>query len=347
MDIRQSADLENLSATALNDLDSEKEDLGGRKPFCKKCKRGRTPRYKDDKWTDWPTRAVEKDVFRWLKRFCKKLEKFAHRFWPEIPHRRRLLGTRYDNIDDWSVAQKRLDVGFVDASFPKRDAGPGSAELQLSGRQHRRGVAQSCDVYRKNAARTSYQTFCRRLHDLRDSDEGMGIRQTRWHDAPHLSKSTINKELLEAMLGFLWMSEEDLGFDSTIQQIDGERFTEIERNGRSECIVIDGLIMRTCCMLSERDEEREMLKQATSRNVVNVARCYHHETVGIGGVIDDVRNCVRRGLDISTASKYQQRSLTGFQRSDNKSVARAPDNENEATDRSNRPCLAPKQNNML
>ncbi|KAG6063395.1 hypothetical protein E4U16_006414 [Claviceps sp. LM84 group G4] len=146
------------------------------------------------------------------------------------------------------------------------------------------------------------------------------------------------------MLGFLWMSEEDLGFDPPIQQIDGERFIETERDGRSECIVIDGLIIRKLCMvgrattcgkahvkdhsetplvikdswqLSERDEEGEMLKQATGRNVVNVARYYHHETVRIGGMIDD--------------------------RSDNKSAAREPYNEHEAIDRSNGPCLAPKQ----
>ncbi|KAG6023961.1 hypothetical protein E4U19_004015 [Claviceps sp. Clav32 group G5] len=103
----------------------------------------------------------------------------------------------------------------------------------------------------------------------------------------------INKEpvqFLEVMLGslgFVWMSEEDLGFDPTIQQIDGERFIEVERNGRSECIVIDGLIVRKLCMVGrattcwkshvkdypetplvikdswqplERDEEGEMLK---------------------------------------------------------------------------------------
>ncbi|KAG6081413.1 hypothetical protein E4U16_007512 [Claviceps sp. LM84 group G4] len=147
----------------------------------------------------------------------------------------------------------------------------------------------------------------------------------------------INKEpvqFIEVMLGFLRMSEEDLGFDPTIKITHGEPCIEIERNGRSECIVIDGLIIRMRCMVgrattcwkghlkdhpetplvikdswqpSERDEEGEMLKQATSRNVVNVARYYHHETVRIGGMIDDVRNCVRRGLDITTASNYQQR----------------------------------------
>ncbi|KAG5924487.1 hypothetical protein E4U61_000423 [Claviceps capensis] len=138
--------------------------------------------------------------------------------------------------------------------------------------------------------------------------------------ASHLSKSTSIKK--------------DLGFDPTMKITDGEPSMAIERNGRSECIVIDGLIIRQCCMVgrattcwkahvkdhpetpliikdswqpSEREEEGEMLKQATSRNVVNVARYYHHETVKIGGMIDDVCHCIRQELDITTASNYQQR----------------------------------------
>ncbi|KAG5996145.1 hypothetical protein E4U52_007229 [Claviceps spartinae] len=147
----------------------------------------------------------------------------------------------------------------------------------------------------------------------------------------------VNKgpvQFIEVLLGFLRMSEEDIGFDPTIMITDCEPSTEIKRKGRSKCIVIDGLIIRQCCMVgrvttcwkahvkdhpetplvikdswqpSESDEEGEMLKQATSRNMVNVARYYHHETVRIGGMIDDVRHCIRRGLDITIASNYQQR----------------------------------------
>ncbi|KAG6051372.1 hypothetical protein E4U17_006194 [Claviceps sp. LM77 group G4] len=141
------------------------------------------------------------------------------------------------------------------------------------------------------------------------------------------------------MLGFLWMSEEDLGFDPPIQQIDGERFIETERDGRSECIVIDGLIIRKLCMvgrattcgkahvkdhsetplvikdswqLSERDEEGEMLKQATGRNVVNVARYYHHETVRIGGMIDDSSGATTKVLPESrTTSTKRSIDQTG------------------------------------
>ncbi|KAG6146870.1 hypothetical protein E4U28_008201 [Claviceps purpurea] len=71
--------------------------------------------------------------------------------------------------------------------------------------------------------------FC--SHKLPD---GMGIRQARWYRIAS-QQIDINKEpvnFIDVMLGFLWMSESDLGFDPTIQQTNGERFIEIERNGR-------------------------------------------------------------------------------------------------------------------
>lgn len=44
----------------------------------------------------------------------------------------------------------------------------------------------------------------------------------------------INKDGLQfvsTILGFLWMSEEELEFDPTIKAANGQRFIEIERNG--------------------------------------------------------------------------------------------------------------------
>ncbi|KAG6042253.1 hypothetical protein E4U39_006137 [Claviceps sp. Clav50 group G5] len=313
--------------------------------FFKKCRRGRTPRYKDDSWTNWPAGAVEKEVFRWLKRFCKKLEKFARRSRPDVPRRRRLLGTRKETIDDDGVTKKRLDVGFVDASYPKRGSKDGEhpwPQLLVPGGLKRDPLADSASEAWHDLAMCAGKmllaqatrrfavgfTICGTLMRVWVFDRLGGIAS---------QQIDINKEpvqFIKVMLGFLWMSEEDLGFDPTIKITDGKPSIEIERNGRSECIVIDGLIIRMRCMVgrattcwkghvkdhpetplvikdswqpSERDEEGEMLKLATGRNVVNVARYYHHETVTIGGMIDDVRNCVRRGLDTTTASNYQQR----------------------------------------
>jgi hypothetical protein len=51
----------------------------------------------------------------------------------------------------------------------------------------------------------------------------------------------INKEGLQfvsVILGYLWMNEEQLGFDPTIFELDGKRLMEITRNGRTERLVL-------------------------------------------------------------------------------------------------------------
>jgi hypothetical protein len=72
---------------------------------------------------------------------------------------------------------------------------------------------------------------------------------------------------------------------------------------------------RTPCLNSSRQtrarrEHRKarpacrLLREATEKGVVNVARYYHHETVHVGGSEDDVNGNVRKGLDIMKASNW-------------------------------------------
>ncbi|KAL6797862.1 hypothetical protein GGI42DRAFT_344632 [Trichoderma sp. SZMC 28013] len=140
-------------------------------------------------------------------------------------------------------------------------------------------------------------------------------------------------EFVATMLGFLWMDEERLGFDPTMKTSDGKRFIEIKRDGQPERLIIDGVIARSRCIAGrattcwkahleddpqtafvikdswqyperddeEREEEGEILREVTKQGVINVARYYHHETVRIRDIDDDIRNSVRAGLDITTA----------------------------------------------
>ncbi|PKX89487.1 uncharacterized protein P174DRAFT_338000, partial [Aspergillus novofumigatus IBT 16806] len=61
-----------------------------------------------------------------------------------------------------------------------------------------------------------------------------------------------NKDALQfvlSILGFLRMNDERLGYDLSIMSSpDGKRFIEITRNGRSECLVLDGLLKRGPCV---------------------------------------------------------------------------------------------------
>ena len=133
------------------------------------------------------------------------------------------------------------------------------------------------------------------------------------------------------MLGFLWMNEEQLGFDPTIMTVGDKRYIEIERESGKERLVIDKVIKRVPCVAGrattcwkvhqeedpstplvvkdswqypEREVEGELLRAATEKGVMNVARYFHHETVRVGGQDDDIRANVQKGLDITKAKNY-------------------------------------------
>jgi hypothetical protein len=53
---------------------------------------------------------------------------------------------------------------------------------------------------------------------------------------------------MSAILGFLWMNEEQLGFDPTIITVGDKRYIEIERENEKERLVIDKVIKRVPCV---------------------------------------------------------------------------------------------------
>lgn len=63
----------------------------------------------------------------------------------------------------------------------------------------------------------------------------------------------------------------------------------------------------------ERDEEGLLVKEATEMGVVNVARYYHHETVHISGVEDEIRTLIRKGLDTVAATADTAGTTAGTQ----------------------------------
>lgn len=103
------------------------------------------------------------------------------------------------------------------------------------------------------------------------------------------------------------MDKEQLGFDPTIVESNGVRYMKITRDDQNERLVLDTLMRRgtsvvgraTTCWKAyregdeskaplvikdswqypERDQEGELLREATEKEVENVARYYHYETV--------------------------------------------------------------------
>ncbi|KAH9206687.1 hypothetical protein DL95DRAFT_450719 [Leptodontidium sp. 2 PMI_412] len=68
------------------------------------------------------------------------------------------------------------------------------------------------------------------------------------------------------------------------------------------------LVIKDSWQYPEREEEGELLREATNKGVVNIARYYHHETVRVGGKDDNIRSNIREGLDITKAANYHQKA---------------------------------------
>ncbi|KAL0253377.1 hypothetical protein SLS55_010354 [Diplodia seriata] len=175
------------------------------------------------------------------------------------------------------------------------------------------------------------------------------------------------------------MNDQELGFDPTISEDDdGTKYLEIQRSGRLERIRLQRTMNRqrvivgraTTCWegwiegdsddnsdgdsdgspqrvvvkdsweYEDRPEEGPLLEEATAAGVDHIARHYHHETVHVGGIPDDVIGNVRKELGprgqrdfksydspvtaILTSSSSQQPS-SGGSRGSNKSLKRSSD----------------------
>lgn len=63
-------------------------------------------------------------------------------------------------------------------------------------------------------------------------------------------------------------------------------------------------------------------------NVINMARYYHHETIKVDGVEDDIHNSVRRELDITKMINYTLSTLRSSLSRSNSDIARKNDADN-------------------
>ncbi|EEH42949.2 uncharacterized protein PADG_07769 [Paracoccidioides brasiliensis Pb18] len=296
-----------------------------------KCKG--TNLYNDNNgWRDWPEQAAEGDVLSWLAKIIGELVQMAETHEPTLKIDRRPLAQPHRPMQG-SIAQRKLDIGFVDVVNATENSRchwrqilvPG--ELKNDPRYDRpSGSYYDLGRYAREvlAAQDSRRfvlgfTLCGPFLRLWNFDRLGGIASENYD---------INKDGLQfvsTVLGFLLMSREQLGFDPTIVTIGFERYIKIEKDGVKERLIIDKFIGRARCIAGrattcwkahreadesqsplvvkdswqypERTEEGKLLQEAMKSGVKNVARYYHHETVCINGKEDDVLT-IRKGLNI-------------------------------------------------
>ncbi|KAK3168273.1 hypothetical protein OEA41_004719 [Lepraria neglecta] len=310
------------------------------------CKGGNNPLYSEaGGWCEWPKSAKEDEVLKWFAKLVNMLVEFAevHGWAPNT--RRKLLALPNQPLQG-STAERKLDVGFVDDREGSKDI-PHWSHVLVPGE-----LKSNPDNDIPSKAWFDLGRYAREVltaQDTRHFVQGFtlcGSTMRLWqYDRIGAIASLpfdINKDGLQfvsAVLGYLSMNKEQLGFDPTILQSGGKQYIEIVRNDRRECLIIDELMKRAPCVAGrattcwkahregdesqkplvikdswqypERDEEGELLREATEKGVINVARYYHHETVRVNDKDDDILDNVRKGLDITTATNYKpERSMT-------------------------------------
>jgi hypothetical protein len=313
-----------------------------------KCQEGDDPLYREGTgWSDWPKGAQEKDVLKWFAEQVQVFLNFAKDLDSASNTPRRPLA-RPNKPLEGSTAERKLDIGFVDDPNANEDSTCHWSRILVPGELKSNPSFDTVTKTWLDLARYVREvlvaqdtrrfvlgfTLCGSTMRLWEFDRVGGIASAPFD---------INKDGLQfvsVVLGFLWMDKEQLGFDPTIAESNGARYMKITRNGQNERLVLDTLVRRAPCVggrattcwkayrdgdesraplvikdswqFPERDQEGEVLRDATEKGVVNVARYYHHETVQVGGINDEVQANIRKGLDISKATNYaSQNRKTG------------------------------------
>jgi hypothetical protein len=312
----------------------------------KKCMEGSEPLF-DNGWSGWPTDANQDGVLTWFAEMSEKLAAFAEEYKSTPTRRQRPLAQPNKPIQG-STAERKLDVGFVDDPKAGKDTRCHWSHVLVPGELKSNPSADKASKAWLDLGRYAREVFA--AQDTQDNRRFVlgfticGSLMRLWEfdrlgaiASEHFDINEDGLQFVSTVLGFLWMSKEELGFDPTIMTESDERFVEIERNGSTERLIIDEVMQRARCIsgrattcwkvhregypqtplvikdswqYTERDEEGELLQDATDKGVVNVARYYHHGTVQVRGTEDDIRSNVRGGIDVRRATNYRlERSM--------------------------------------
>ncbi|KAJ6436591.1 Sulfatase domain containing protein [Purpureocillium lavendulum] len=310
----------------------------------RQCSEGDTPLFREG-WSGWPAAAKEGEVLAWFGDLIPKLEAFAGDHILHPAARRKLLaqprsplagstGKRSmdigfvshditskpesaDSTYNWSHV---LVVGEL-KSNPKADTAS-IAWTDLA--RYAREVFAAQDTRRFVLG----FTLCGSLMRVWEFDRLGGIASERFD----INKEDGGVQFVTTILGFLRMNREMLGFDPTIIAIGDQQHLEIKRNNETELLIIDEVMKRARCIAgratvcrkahrkddpqtplvikdswqyTDREEEGELLREVTGKGVANVARYYHHQTVCVRDADDDIQQNIRKGLDVTTATKYR------------------------------------------
>ncbi|KAK7210153.1 hypothetical protein V2G26_017331 [Clonostachys chloroleuca] len=310
----------------------------------RRCTDGDHPLFTDG-WTGWPATAKESEVLAWFGGLIPKLEAFACDHIPTLATRRKLLAQPRTPLIG-STGKRSMDIGFVDSDITYNpdfeDSRYRWSHILVAGELKSNPKADTASIAWIDLARYVREVFgaqenrrfvlgftlCGSLMRVWEFDRLGGIASEQFD----INSKDGGLRFVTTILGFLRMNEEMLGFDPTIRTFGDQQYIDIERNDKTERLIIDEVMKRARCVAgratvcwrahrkedpqtplvikdswqyTDRDEEGELLREATQKGVANVARYYHHETVRVRGANDDIQQNIRKGLDVTEAANYR------------------------------------------
>ncbi|KAL7782027.1 serine/threonine-protein kinase Sgk2 [Trichoderma ceciliae] len=355
-----------------------------------RCTKGNNPLFKKEGWRGWPVSAKESDVLAWFEGLIPELKAFMDDLvLAPVPQRKLLVQPKIPL--QGSTAKRSMDIGFVNSSEVIN--GPESryhwSQIMVPGELKSNPAADKASIawidlatYAREVLAAQYTrrfvlgfTLCGSYMRIWEFDRVGGIAS----EAFDINSKDGGLKFVTAILGFLCMNEEGLGFDPTIVTSGGEEYINIKRDGQMERLILDKVMNRARCIVgrattcwkahrkedpltsyvikdswqyTDRDEEGELLKEATAKGVINMSRYYHHETVRVHDADDDIQNNIRKGLDITKATNYRPfrskrpssisfPSISSKGRNSSAGVKRASSNTDAALPPSKRSCPTP------
>ena len=335
-------DFDQTFLRGIADLESASDTFFGQ------CTQGNDPFFDNNSgWKGWPPDANERAVRNWLSEFVQKLSDFAaryketHRAPTPAPGRR--LMTDSTKSPRGSDTIRKLDLSFVRDTA--KESSPYWSEILLIGELKSNPKHDNSDtklqlgsyareVFRAQQSRRFVLgfTICGSFMRMWEFDRLGAVGSDKFD----LNDKESAPRFVSVMLSFLWMNEQQLGFDPTIQLRHGKPYAiTIHRHDQigPEYLFIDSCVKWANCVAGratvcwqahrdtpegvplrlvikdswqyvERDEEGELLQKATEKGVgKNVAQHYYHQTVQVNGEDDEIWNNVRKGLDATKAKE--------------------------------------------